>query len=298
MKSKGAWSIMRYEGRIFRPPSEAYSLIVQSSVGCSHNRCAFCSMYKEKTFHLRPLGQVLEDLELARAQYAHVEKIFIADGDALVRAFSDWEQILAKIATLFPECRSVTSYASPKSVATKTDAQLRAMGAQGLAMVYVGLESGCDAVLARMDKGENARGIIDACLRLKAAGIRLSVTAISGLGGRALMHEHAEETACALSEIRPDYIGLLTLMVEEGTPLMQWCREGRFEVLSAREVMEEELMLLERIDAEGAVFRANHASNYLPLRGTLNRDRAALTALLRDALGDRVALRPEAWRGL
>ena len=289
---------MRYEGRIFRPPSEAYSLIIQSSVGCSHNRCAFCSMYKEKVFHLRPLGQVLEDLALARAQYAQVEKIFIADGDALVRAFDDWEQILGAIKTHFPECRSVTSYASPKSVATKTDAQLRALRAQGLSMVYVGLESGCDAVLTRMDKGESAQGIVDACLRLKAAGICLSVTAISGLGGRAMMRAHAADTARALSQIGPDYIGLLTLMVEEGTPLMQWCREGSFQVLDAREVMEEELLLLEQIDAPGAVFRANHASNYLPLRGTLNRDRAAMCALLRDALDGKAPLRPEAWRGL
>lgn len=290
---------MRYEGRVFRPPSEAYSLIVQATVGCSNNTCAFCDMYKEKRFHLRPLEDVLYDFDLARKAYRRVDRVFLADGDALVRKSSELIQILEHIKALFPECQRVTSYASPQSLLrSKMHEELEALRQAGLSMVYVGLESGSAHVLQRMNKGVSPQQIIDACLKAKSAGMAVSVTAISGLGGKAMLTEHAVDTAKALSQINPEYIGLLTLMVEYGTPLAQWVREGSFTLLTPEEVLAETLLFLENIDSEGSVFRMNHASNYLQLRGTLNADLARMKAEVTRALEGDIRLRSESMRGL
>lgn len=289
---------MRYQGRVFRPPSEARSLIVQVTYGCSHNTCAFCEMYKEKTFAIRPLDEVMEDFRLARACCARVPRVFLADGDALMRRAGELEEILARIAALFPECERVTCYASPGSICQKTDAELRALRAAGLKMVYMGLESGCDAVLTQMNKGFTAAEIVAAGQRVRQAGIALSVTAISGLGGTARWREHAEGTAAALSAMKPEYIGLLTLMVEPAAPLSAWVRDGSFTVPDARGILEETALLLEKIDSEGSVFRMNHASNYLNLRGTLNADRGAMLEKVRAGLRGDAELKPEYFRAL
>ena len=289
---------MRYEGRIFRPPSEAYSLIVQATVGCSHNGCVFCDMYKEKQFHMRPLEEVLEDLHAGRARYKRIDKIFIADGDALVLPMARWEAILGTIAQIFPECRTVTAYASPKSIGTKSDAELLWLREHGLSMAYMGLESGSDAVLTLMNKGATAADIVAAGRRIKKAGIRLSVTAISGLGGRPLWPEHAGETARAFTEMAPDYIGLLTLMLEGRAPIVEWVASGRFQLLQPEEVLEETHRMVQGIDVPGAVFRSNHPSNYLTLKGTFNDDKPALLAQIEGAMRGETELRGEHWRAL
>ena len=152
---------MRYFGRVFRPPSEAYSLIVQVTYGCSHNTCAFCSMYKEKRFALRPLEEILEDFRMARARYRNVDKVFLADGDALVRKASELYVILDTVRELFPECKRVTSYASPSSIRIRTDEELQTLREKGLTMVYMGLESGCDDVLKQMRKGHMSAEIVE-----------------------------------------------------------------------------------------------------------------------------------------
>lgn len=289
---------MRYIGDIYRPPSEAYSLIVQLTVGCSHNRCAFCSMYKEKKFYVRPVEEVLEDLAWCRGQYRRVSRIFLADGDALMADTDVLLRVLDVIGGTFPECERVTCYASPKSVRGKSDAELRRLRQGNLQMAYLGLESGSDAVLRRMRKGCSASQIVEAVRRLRGAGIAASVTAISGLGGRELWQEHAEATAAALSEMKADYIGLLTLLVEPGTPAADWVREGSLTLLTAREVLMETEALLSHIDSEGSVFRMNHASNYLTLRGTLNRDRDAMLRQLRAGLDGTALLKHEGFRTL
>ncbi len=289
---------MRYFGRVFRPPSEAYSLIVQVTYGCSHNTCAFCSMYKEKHFALRPLEEILEDFRTARSVYRDVEKIFLADGDALVRKASELYTILDAIRELFPECGRVSCYASPSSIRLRTEEELRTLRAKGLAMVYMGLESGSDAVLKRMHKGHMAAEIVAMGQKVRACGIALSVTAITGLGGPELLEEHAVETAAAFSAMNPEYIGMLTLMVEEETPLYDWVRDGSFRLLDQRQVLEETRLLVERLDSPGSVFRMNHASNYLVLKGTLNQDKAAMLAEIDRAGRDLSRLRPESWRGL
>ena len=289
---------MRYKGKVYRPPSEAYSLIVQVTYGCSHNRCAFCDMYDDKHFSMRPMAEIREDFELARRVYRRVERVFLADGDALMRRTEELVEILGLVYGLFPECQRVTCYASPTSLQVKSEDELRLLRARGLKMVYMGLESGCDAVLTRMQKGHDAAAIVAAGQKARRCGLTLSVTAISGLGSVELWQQHAVDTAKAVSEIKPDYLGLLTLMVEPGTPLESWVKDGSFTLLSPPEVLKETELFLRNVDSEGTVFRANHASNYLTLKGTLNGDLDALLGQIAAALAGRRDLKPEFLRAL
>lgn len=290
---------MRYYGDVYRPPSEAYSLICQVTYGCSHNTCAFCSMYKGKRFALRPLSEILEDFRDAAEKYrGGISRIFLADGDALIRKTEELLLILDTVKTLFPKLERVTSYASPASLLGKSSEELETLRKHGLTLVYLGLESGCDAVLEKMQKGYTAEQITEAGCRARQAGMKLSVTAVSGLGSHELSERHAMETAKAFSVMKPEYIGLLTLEVIPGTPLYDWVRDGRFKLLDPIEVLKETEILVERIDAQGSIFRANHASNYLPLKGTLNEDRSLILDQLRRAAEGRMALRPEWSRSL
>ena len=287
---------MRYYGSVYRPPSEAYSLIVQVTYGCSHNTCAFCGMYKEKRFALRPLAEVLEDFHLARQYYRNVGRIFLADGDALIRKVSDLVTILDTIRELFPECERVSSYASPTSLQIRTDEELQLLRDKGLTLLYTGLESGCDYVLKLMRKGHTSAEIVECGQKVKRNGIGLSVTAITGLGGPELMEAHAVDTAKALNAMNPEYIGILTLVVEDGTPLRDWVREGKFHLLTPAQVLQETKLMVESFDSPGSVFRMNHASNYLSLKGTLNEDKEAMLAQIRRAERHMETLRPEGWR--
>jgi len=255
-------------------------------------------MYKEKRFSVRPLEEVLEDFRTARQLYRHVEKVFLADGDALVRKASELYVILDTVRELFPECRQVTSYASPSSIRIRTEEELRTLREKGLTMAYMGLESGCDEVLGLMNKGHPAAEIVEMGQKVRKCGIALSVTAITGLGGPDLLERHAVDTARAFNAMDPEYIGMLTLMVEPETPLWDWVHEGKFRLLTQPQVLEETRLLVEHLDSPGSVFRMNHASNYLVLRGTLNQDRDAMLAEISRAEHDLSRLRPESWRGL
>ncbi|MBQ9459647.1 MAG: B12-binding domain-containing radical SAM protein [Oscillospiraceae bacterium] len=289
---------MHYSGSVYRPPSEAYSLIVQCTLGCSHNRCAFCIMYKDKTFSVNPLEQVLGDLAEARAYYPRVERIFLADGDALILPMDYLLAVLDSIRELFPECERVSAYASTKALMKKTDAELQTLCSRGLTMVYVGLETGLESLLKKYDKGVNVEEIIEHSLRAKAAGMTLSVTAINGMGGKEQSEEHAVATAAALSRIKADYVAMLTLRVYSGTPLHDWIERGELTMLGPKELAAENRIILQHIDSEGSIFRSNHASNYLPLKGTLNRDREALIEQIDKALAGEVRFRRAVELGL
>ncbi len=282
---------MHYSGAVYRPPSEAHSLIVQCTLGCSHNRCAFCIMYKEKQFSINPIEQVLGDLAEARRYYPRIERIFLADGDALILPMDYLLRVLDYIRDSFPECERVSAYASAKAIMRKTDEELRTLREHGLQMVYVGLETGLEPLLKKYDKGVTVEEIIEHSLRAKAAGMTLSVTAINGMGGREQSEEHALATAAALSRIKADYVAMLTLRVYSGTPLHDWIERGELTMLSPTELAAENRVILQHIDSEGSVFRSNHASNYLPLKGTLNRDREALIAQIDKALAGEVRFR-------
>ena len=288
---------MEYEGMVYRPPSEAYSLIIQVTIGCSQNDCIFCNMYKEKRFRMRPLQDVLADFREARAYYSSIGKIFLADGDALICKNEYLNEILNYIREEIPECRQVTCYASPRGVMIKKEEELRELKAHGLDMVYMGLESGNAQVLEFMKKGATPQEMIQSAGKIKQAGIRLSVTAISGLGGTKLWREHAVDTGKVLSAMKPDYVGLLTLMVEPGLPLEEKIQKGEFELMTPYDNLKETKLMLENMDCPGCIFRSNHASNYVNLKGTLNEDRERMMAQLEEAIQGNIHLKEEWMRG-
>jgi radical SAM superfamily enzyme YgiQ (UPF0313 family) len=275
---------MRYEGAVYRPPSEAYSLIIQATVGCSHNGCHFCNMYKDKSFHVRPIADVMEDFREARSMYTYIDRIFIADGDALIYKTEDLLTILDYIRQYIPECKRVTSYATPRSLLLKSQEELDLLHERGLEMLYLGLESGCDEILTYMNKGATAAEITLAGQKAKKAGFSLSITILSGLGGTEKWKEHAIETGKVLSAIRPDFIGEMTLNIIPGTVLHKKVQSGEFQTLSPEAILEETKVLIENIDAPGCVFRSNHVSNYVNIRGTFNEGKADMIAQLDAAL--------------
>lgn len=290
---------MRYEGAVYRPPSEAASLIVQLTIGCARNTCTFCSMYKDKKFRVRNLDEVIEDLYLAKRYYTFgVRRLFLADGDALVVKTEDLLYVIKKAYELFSDTlERVTMYGAPKDVLMKSDEELKALKDAGLYMVYIGAESGDDEVLKDVKKGATSAEISEAVKKLKKAGILVSMTLISGLGGRKRRVEHALNSARLVSECKPDYVGFLTLMVEDGTEMKELLRRGEMELLTPSEVLEELKMFIENVDSEGTVFRSNHASNYLAIGGTFNRDNAKLLELINKTIEQR-SFKPESWRGL
>lgn len=275
---------MRYEGALYRPPSEAYSLIVQATIGCSHNRCTFCSMYKEKNFRIRSVGEIIEDLLAGREYYPRVKRIFLADGDALIIKTNDLITILKEIKKLFPECERVGIYGSPRSILGKSREELIKLQELGLGIVYLGLESGSDKILKKIKKGVNSEEMIKAGNRIIESNIELSVTLISGIGGRKLSKEHGIESAKVVNEMKPHYVGLLTLLLEEGTELFNDYHRGKFEILSPREVLIETKQFVEGLNVDNCIFRSNHASNYVPLRGTLNKDKQLILAQIEEGL--------------
>lgn len=272
---------MRYEGDVYRPPSEADSLIIQLTIGCARNTCRFCTMYKAKKFRVRALSEVIEDLEWVKKYYPyHFDRVFLADGDALIVKTPDLITLLDKIFEMFPQTQRVTTYGAAKDVLQKTPEELKALREHGLEMVYLGAESGSDKVLKDITKGVTAAETVEACLKLKAAGIKVSMTLITGLGGKADTREHAIESAKLVSATKPEYLGLLTLTLGRGAPLTQDYTEGKFQKLTPLEGLEEQLLFLQHVDSEGTVLRSNHASNYISLAGTLNKDRETMIAQL------------------
>ena len=225
---------MRYEGNIYRPPSEAYSLLVQVTIGCSHNKCTFCSMFKDKKFRVRDVKEVIEDLEEARAMYRNVGKIFLCDGDALCLANSKLMVILKKIRELFPECQRVSVYGSAKDVLHKTPAELKELYDNGVGMIYLGAESGSQKVLDKINKGSTRQQLIDAVHAIENSGIQASVTFISGILGKDGLEEHAIESGKMITEMIASYVSLLTLMLEPGAPMYDQWQCGEFELLFVR----------------------------------------------------------------
>ena len=290
---------MRYEGNIFRPPSEAYSLLVQVTIGCTHNKCTFCSMYKDKKFRIRDPQEVIEDLAWARRHYRRIERIFLCDGDALALTNKKLLPILEFISQQFPECERVTAYARATDVLRKSEEELRQLRSAGITMVYIGAESGSDAVLEKINKGETRQQLIDGVRKAEEAGIQASVTFISGIAGKAGWEDHAIQTGTMISEMQPSYVGLLTLLVDPDVPIAEEIRSGRLQLLSAEEVMAETLLMLEHTRvSRPCVFRSNHASNYLSLRGTLPEDREAMMRQIRRAMKNTDLLKDERLRAL
>jgi radical SAM superfamily enzyme YgiQ (UPF0313 family) len=289
---------MRYEGKLYRPPSEADALILQATIGCSWNHCTYCDMYREKTFRVRALAETLADLDAAgRAVGSQVEKLFVADGDALVLPMDEWRAILARARALFPNLRRVSCYAMARNVAGKSDSELRELRDGGLTTLYIGPESGDDVTLKKIAKGDDAAAHVLAASRVRAAGMALSVIALLGIAGER-SEEHARATAQLVTEMDPAFFAALTVTVVPGTPLAQLHAKGRFAVPPVLDLLRELRTMVDLARPTDATFRTNHASNYLPLAGRLPRDRARIVGAIDAALAGKVALRSEATRGL
>jgi len=289
---------LRYEGLVYRPPSEARSLIVQVTIGCAHNKCTFCTMYKDKQFRVRKKEEVLEDFQMAYDTYGdRIRRIFLADGDALIVRTPDLLDILNFIREKFPSTERVTSYGTPGDILRKSEEELKSLARAGLDMVYMGAESGDAVTLERINKGVTREEIIEAGQKLRRCGIRSSITLISGLGGRERKREHAVESAKLISAIKPDYVGFLTLMLDESTEIYRQIQAGEMELLTPEEVVEEMRLFLTNVDSQGTVFRANHASNYVILKGNLNEDIEEMLQRL-DEVEKAGKYRPERVRGL
>jgi radical SAM superfamily enzyme YgiQ (UPF0313 family) len=289
---------MRYEGKLYRPPSEADAYIVQGTIGCSWNHCTYCDMYRDKSFRVRELGETLADIGAAsRAFGPRVEKVFVADGDALVLPMSHWREILAAARASFPNLRRVSCYAMAQNVTEKTDAELRELREGGLTTLYIGPESGDDATLKKIAKGADAEEHVKAAHRAHAAGMSLSVIALLGIAGER-SDEHARATAKLVTDMDPAFFAALTVTVVPGTPLATLQSRGRFEVPAVPDLLRELRTMVDLARPTDALFRTNHASNYLPLGGHLPRDREAIVRAIDGALEGKVRLRPEAFRGL
>jgi len=291
---------MRYYGTVIRPPSEADSYILQITYGCSHNACTFCGTYADKAFAVRPTDEVLEDIAMAGRRIPDTQRVFLADGNALVLSTRRLTAILDALAQALPRLRRVGIYASARDILGKTDDELATLRAKGLQLIYLGLESGSDEVLRRVGKGVTAAEMVEAVQRAKRAGLRVSVIALLGLGGVELSREHAEATGRVCSAMDPHYLSMLTLMLVPGTELHRQWQAGSFQLMEPEALLDELAQVITHLDGlTRCVFRTNHASNYLPLAGTLSRDKARLLAVLEEATGQgRSALRPEGWRAL
>ncbi|NPV03367.1 MAG: radical SAM protein [Syntrophaceae bacterium] len=291
---------MKYEGDIIRPPSEAYSLLLQVTVGCSHNRCTFCPSFKRKRFRIKGLDEIVEDLDYAARRFRRVERLFLCDGDALIIPQKRLIEILDAIRARLPGVVRIGTYANAKSIRKKTVEELRELKARGLGIVYLGIESGNEEILARIRKGTTYDRIVEAARRVKEAGITLSVTVLLGIGGVAMSREHARDTARILTDVDPDFAGVLTVMIVPGTPLHEEARAGAFVLPGTFELLEELRIIVSESRFSSCFFTANHASNYLPIRARMPQDREKVLRLIDDVLRrkDVTVLRPESMRGL
>ena len=291
---------MKYEGDIIRPPSEAYSLLLQVTVGCSHNRCTFCPSFKGKRFRIKDLNEIEEDLEYAARRFRRVDRLFLCDGDALIIPQKRLIEILDAIRARLPGVCRIGTYANAKSIRKKTVEELRELKERGLGIVYLGIESGNEEILARIRKGATYDQIVEAARRVKEAGITLSVTVLLGIGGTAMSAAHARDTARILSDVDPDFAGVLTVMIVPGTALHEEARSGSFVLPGTFALLGELGIIVSGARFTNCFFTANHASNYLPIRARLPRDREKVLRLIDDVVrrGDASLLRPESMRGL
>lgn len=273
---------------------------MQATIGCSWNHCTYCDMYRDKPrFAVRPLDETLDDLRGAAARFgAAVEKVFVADGDALVMDLDHWQAILSACRTLFPRLRRVSCYATAGNVAAKTDDELARLRALGLGLLYIGPESGDDVVLHRIAKGATAAEHAEAARRARTAGLELSAIFLLGAGGVDRSNEHATASAALATAMDPHYLAALTLTVVPATPLARLETAGRFVLPSVEGLLAELRTFVSQARPTDALFRTNHASNYLPLGGRLPRDGARMAAAIDAALAGAIPLRPEHHRGL
>jgi len=290
---------MRYEGKVYRPPSEANSYLLQATIGCSWNHCTYCDMYRDKEYRVRPLDETLADIaEAGRFYGPGVNKVFVMDGDALAMDLNMWEPILESLAAAFPHLRRVSCYATAINLLEKSAEELKRLRELGLKQLYIGPESGDDVTLKRIAKGANAADHVEAAKKLREAGMKQSLIFLLGAGGTDRSIEHAKGSAKLATEMDPQFLSALTLTLIPGTPIYRQAERAQFHLPPIEHLLRELRILVAEAHPTDAIFRCNHASNYLPLAGRLPRDRDAIVEQIDQALAGATPLRAEWLRGL
>lgn len=274
-----------YQYPLYRPPSEAYSLILQVTLGCSHNKCSFCTMYKGKKYQVKSLDEIKKEIDIFKEHLGRVRRVFLADGDALSIETGKLIEILKYIKEKFPDCERISCYASPKSIAGKSDEELREIKKQGIDLLYIGIESGDNEVLKAIHKDVTAQEHIFLCDRVKKAGFKISATFIVGICGDKDWTSHAIKTGEIISTIKPDYVGILRLRINKGSELEYLMKQGKYKMADTLSIIKEMKLMLEHINTDREIiYRANHASNYVPLGGTLPQDKELIIRQLDRAI--------------
>lgn len=290
---------MDYEGTIYRPPSEAYSLLLQVTTGCSHNKCTFCGNYSDKKFKIKSLDIIKKDLQEARA-YGPIEKVFLCDGDALIIPQARLEEMLRLINDYIPSVQRIGTYGNAKSILKKSVEDLKKLKKLGLKIIYLGVETGNVELLKTIKKGATYEQLVEASQRVKEAGILLSATVILGLGGIEKSIEHALDTARILTDIDPDYVGALTLMLVPGTEIYNDYKAGKFVLPDQFGFIRELYLIIANSKFTNCFFTANHASNYLPIRARLPEEKEQILSMISSVIDTRdlKKIRPEYLRAL
>ena len=289
---------MHYEGNIIRPPSEASSILLQITVGCSRNKCTFCGAYQGERFRIKPDSVIMEDIAFASNHCLRQRRVFLCDGDALIVPQKRLMNILMEIEKQLPWVTRVGAYANCKSIKMKTLDELKALKAHGLGILYMGLETGDDVTLKKINKGATSEEMIQMGIKARAAEMKLSITVLLGIAGKKRSQIHARETGRVLSAIDPEYVGALTLMLIPGTPLYQDWVDGKFPLLEPDEMLNELKSMIAATELSKGLFHANHASNYLPIKARLPKDKAVTLRLIDEALAGKISLKPEYFRAL
>ena len=289
---------MHYQGNIFRPPSEANSILLQVTTGCSHNKCTFCGMYKGSRFSIKDDKTIFTDIDFAATHCRRQNRLFLCDGDALIIPQKRLIPILETIRIKLPWVTRIGTYANTKAIKMKSDAELKELFDLGLTIAYMGLESGDDVTLKNINKGCSSQQMIEMGTRLRASGMKLSITVLLGVGGLDRSHMHAKETGRVLSAIDPEFVGALSLMLTPNTPLHHDAENGTFILPAAEQMLEELFIMFSTTELSNGYFHANHASNYLPIRAKLPQHKEVTLQLIEKALAGKVSLKPEYMRGL
>ena len=284
---------MHYEGNIIRPPSEANSILLQITVGCSRNKCTFCGAYKGERFRIKQDSVIMEDIAFASNHCRRQRRVFLCDGDALIVPQKRLMNILMEIEKQLPWVTRVGAYANCKSLKMKTLDELKALKAHGLGILYMGLETGDDITLKKINKGATSEEMIQMGIKARAAEMKLSITVLLGIAGKNRSQTHARETGRVLSAIDPEYVGALTLMLIPGTLLYQDYADGKFPLLKPDEMLNELKSMIAATELSKGLFHANHASNYLPIKARLPKDKAKTLDLIDNALAGKIDLKPE-----
>ena len=289
---------MHYEGNMIRPPSEAYSILLQATVGCSHNKCTFCGAYKGERFKIKSDDIILEDIAFAAKYCKNQDRLFICDGDALIIPQKRLVMILKEIRKQLPWVKRVGVYANTKGIKLKTDQELKELHDLGLGIAYMGLETGDDVTLKNVRKGATADTMIEMGRKIRATGVKLSITVLLGIAGPERSQIHARATGDVLTAIDPEYVGALSLMLIPGTPMFDDHESGKFTLIEPIDMLKEIRTMIEHTTLTNGLFHANHASNYLPIRAKFPEDKEKTLRLIDQALAGKVALKPEFLRAL